>query len=75
MITIYLLVAGVIIGLVFYGYTKTLRSSNDGSGWKTDTGSTGMTSGPVNQTRAIGAAPKVMPVNIRIGDEDKKDTC
>lgn len=71
MLTIYLLVLGVVIGLVFYVYAKTLRSSGRG-GWETDPGSSGMTSGPVNQARAV-AAPKVMPVNIRTGHEDEKD--
>ena len=73
MITLYLLILGVVIGLVFYGYTKTLRSSNRG-GWETDPSSGGMTSGPVNQTRAAGAAPKVMPVNLRTGHEND-DEC
>lgn len=74
MITFYLLALGVIIGIVFYGYTKTLRSTGRG-GWETDPGSAGMTSGPVNQTRASGAAPKIMPVNVRTGQEEDRDSC
>jgi len=69
MITLYLLLLGVVIGIAFYGYTKTLRRSGQPS-WETDPSSSGMTSGPVNQTRAVGAAPKVMPVNIRTGHDD-----
>ncbi|MFW9848242.1 MAG: hypothetical protein ACFFF4_03835 [Candidatus Thorarchaeota archaeon] len=73
MIALYLLALGVIIGIVFYGYTKTLRRPGQ-PGWETDPSSGGMTSGPVNQTRAMGAAPKVMPVNLRTGHEDD-DEC
>jgi hypothetical protein len=73
MIALYLLALGVIIGLTFYGYTKTLRRPGQPS-WETDPGSSGMTSGPMNQTRAVGAAPKVMPVNLRTGHEDD-DEC
>ena len=70
MIVIYLVVLGVAIGLIFYGYTKTLRPSTRAS-WETDPGTSGMVSGPVNQTRASGEGPKVMPVNIRTGHEDE----
>ncbi|MFW9851143.1 MAG: hypothetical protein ACFFF4_18605 [Candidatus Thorarchaeota archaeon] len=71
MITLYLLVLGVVIGIVFYGYTKTLRRPGQ-PGLEADPSSSGMTSGPVNQTRAVGAAPKVMPVNLRTGHEEEK---
>ncbi len=69
MIVIYLLVIGVFIGFAFYAYTKTLRPSSHAR-WETDPGTSGMVSGPVNQTRASGDAPKVMPVNLRTGHEE-----
>ncbi|MFW9918046.1 MAG: hypothetical protein ACFFED_00440 [Candidatus Thorarchaeota archaeon] len=68
-IVIYLMILGVFIGLLFYAYTRTLRSSARAA-WETDPSTSGMVSGPINQTRASGEAPKVMPVNIRTGYED-----
>lgn len=69
MIAFYLLIAGVLIGLVFYGYSKTLRPRGH-TPEEGDSSSAGMTSGPVNQTRALGEAPKVMPINLRTGHEE-----
>lgn len=69
MIVLDLLVIGVFIGLLFYGYTRVIRRPSL-PGLERDSGSTGMTSGPVNQTRAAGIIPKVMPFNVRSGHEE-----
>ena len=74
MITIYLLILGIVIGIVFYGYTKTLRPRHRGE-WETDPSSSGMTSGPVNQTRAQGGGAKIIPLNVRTGSDDEPDSC
>ncbi len=71
MIILYLTLFGIIVGLLFYGYTKTLRPATE-TGRKSDTSSTGMVAGPVNQQRAAGIIPKVIPVNLRTGHEDDK---
>ena len=74
MITLYLLILGVVIGAAFYGYTKTLRSNRRG-GWETDPSSSGMTSGPVNQTRAQGGGAKIIPLNVRPREDDTQESC
>ncbi len=71
MIILYLTVFGIIVGLLFFGYTKTLRPTNLANP-EGDSGSIGMVAGPVNQQRAAGIIPKIIPVNIRTGQEDDK---
>lgn len=70
-IVFYLLMIGVFIGLLFYTYTRTLRPSARAR-WENDPGTGGMVAGPVNQTRASGDAPKVMPVTLRTGHETEE---
>jgi hypothetical protein len=72
MLVLGLVVIGVFIGLLFYGYTRIIRRPSL-PGLERNSTSTGMTSGPVNQTRAAGIVPKVMPVNIRTGHEEDEE--
>jgi hypothetical protein len=73
MIAFYLLLAGMLIGIVFYVYSKSIRRPRTIS-LDNDTSSVGMTAGPVNQTRAAGLIPKIIPVNLRTGKEDEKES-
>ena len=72
MIVLYLTIFGVFIGLLFYVYTKTLRPTTR-TDVTEDSSSTGMVAGPVNQQRAAGIIPKIIPLAIRTGKEDENE--